>query len=161
MQRFLLSAIATIAAVFGIRAIVHALASDPTKIRWVIEDMASGFNDTRTGRVLDGLSRDFLDETWGADREMVHAGLAHMFFEEKDEATKRFLYRLEIREDELSIDVVGTQASTNFIARFFEVHGAKETTAWTARMHADFVKTDDGWKVRRSQSKSLEGTRLH
>jgi hypothetical protein len=160
MQRFFLSALATIAAVFGIRAIVHALASDATKIRWVVEDMASGFNDTRTGRVLDGLAHDFLDETWGADRELVHAGLAHLFFEEKDETTKRFLYRVEIPKSELAIDVDGESASVNLVAHFFEVHPAKETPAWTARFHAEFVKTKDGWKIRRSQSTSLEGTRL-
>jgi hypothetical protein len=161
MNRFLLSALAAFAAFFGLRAIVHALASDETKIRWVVEDMASGFNDTRMSRVLGGLSKDFLDETWGADREMVRAGLAHMFFEEKDPETKHFLYRVDIPRDELAIDVQGESASMGFVANFYEVHGASEKLAWKARIHAALVKSSDGWKIRRSENKSIEGTRLH
>ena len=161
MNRFLLSALAAFAAFFGVRAIVRALASDETKIRWVLEEMADGFNSTRTSRVLGGLSSDFLDETWGADRELVHAGLAHMFFEEKDPETKHFLYRVEIPKEEVAIDVDGDAAGVNLAAVFFEVHGATEKLAWKAHVHAAFVKTKDGWKIRRSESKSVEGQRLH
>jgi hypothetical protein len=160
MQRFLLSALAAFAAFFGVRSIVRALASDETKIRWVVEDMESGFNDTRMSRVLGGLSSDFLDETWGADREMVHAGLARMFFEEKDPDTKHFLYRVDIPKDELAMEIDGEAASMNLVASFYEVHGASEKLAWKARIHAALVKTKDGWKIRRSENKSLEGNRL-
>jgi hypothetical protein len=161
MNRFLLSAIVAFAGFFGVRALVHALASDETKIRWVVEDMAAGFNNTRMSPILDGLARDFLDETWGADRGLVHAGLAHMFFEMKDETTKHFLYRVEIPRDEITIEIDGATAEMNLVASFFEVHGEAEKLAWKARMLARFVKTDDGWKIRRSESTSLAGTRLH
>lgn len=161
MKRFLLTAIVAFAGFFGVRAVVRALASDETKIRWVVEDMADGFNRTRMSPVLGGLSRDFLDETWGADRELVHAGLARMFFQEKDPDTKRFLFRVEIPKDELGIEIEGESAEMNLVATFYEVHGAVEKLAWKARMKASFVKTEDGWKIRRSESTSLEGTRLH
>jgi hypothetical protein len=161
MKRFLLCAIAAFAAYFGLRAIVHGLASDETKIRWVVEDMASGFNATRMSPVLAGLAPDFLDETWGADRELVHAALAHMFFTDKDETTKRFLYRVEIPKDDLTIDIDGHNAEMKFVASFFEVHGDEEKMTWKARMQAHFVKTDDGWRIRRSESTSIEGKRLH
>lgn len=160
MTRFLLVAVAAFAAFFGVRAIVRALASDETKIRWVVEEMASGFDDTRTSRVLGGLSSDFLDETWGADRELVHAGLARLFFEEKDPETKRFLYRVDVPKDELAVEVDGDTARVSLVARFYAVHGNREQLAWKARIEAALVKSKDGWKIRRSRSTSLEGARL-
>ncbi len=161
MNRFLLAALAAFAAFFGVRAIVRALASDETKIRWVLEDMADGFNSTRMSRVLGGLANDFLDETSGADRELVHAGLARIFFEEKDAETKRFLYRVEIPKEDVSIRVDGETANVDLAATFFEVHGAAEKLVWKARIHAAFAKTKDGWKIRRSENQTVEGGRLH
>lgn len=161
MNRFLLAALAAFAAFFGARAIVRALASDETKIRWVLEDMADGFNATRMSRVLGGLANDFLDETSGADRELVHAGLARLFFEEKDPETKRFLYRVEIPKQDVSIERDGETANVDLAATFFEVHGATEKLVWKARIHAAFAKTKDGWKIRRSENQTVEGGRLH
>jgi hypothetical protein len=123
--------------------------------------MASGFNKTRMSPVLGGLSHDFLDETWGADRELVHAALAHLFVERKDAETKHFLYRMDVPRDEMAIELDGDSARMDFVASFFEVHKSDEKLAWKARMHTELVKTDDGWKIRRSESKSLDGTRLH
>jgi hypothetical protein len=161
IKRFFLSALAAIALFVGVRAVVRMLASDETKIRWVVEEMASGFNRTRMSPVLGGLAHEFLDETWGADRELVHAALAHLFFERKDAETKRFLYRLDIPRDEMSVEVDGDSARSDFVASFFEVHKSDEQLAWRARVHAELVKTDDGWKIRRSEEKSVDGTRLH
>jgi hypothetical protein len=161
MNRFLLSAIAAFAAFFGVRALIRALASDETKIRWVVEDMVKGFNTTHMSLVLDGLAHDYRDETSGADRELVHAGLAHLFFENVDTETKRFLQRVEIPAGELAIEIDGERATVDFLAQFFETRGTTETPAWKARGHASLAKTKDGWKIVRSEERTLSGRPLY
>ena len=83
-----------------------------------------------------------------------------MFFERKDEVTKGFLYRVEIPEQEFTVEVDGAAAKIAFLAVFHEVHGEQSQLAWKAKIRAQLVKTDDGWKIRRSENESLEGTRL-
>ena len=160
MQRFLLSFFLGIALFFGVRVLIRALASDETKIRRVVSEMADGFNATRMNPILDGLAQDFLEETWGADRQMVRQGLAAMFFERKDEVTKGFLYRLRIPEEQFRVTLDGDNAKLELVAEFDELHGEQTKLRWKASIHADATKTPDGWKIRRAKSDSLEGERL-
>jgi hypothetical protein len=159
LRRFFLSALAVIALFFGGRAIVRAFASDETKIRWQLDSMAEGFNETRNGAVLAGLAPDFLDETHGADRQLVRAALARLFFESKDPVTKAFPYRVELPREALEIDV-GSPANTatvELVARFFEKHAGEEQVRWEIAVSAELVERDGEWLVQRSEVRTVSG----
>jgi hypothetical protein len=151
--------LALAAALFLIgRAIVRGLASDETKIRRVVEQMADGFDRTRMDPVLEGLARDFEDETSGATRQELREALAYLFFEAVDKHTKRFAYRVEVEIQRITVE--GTNAVCELNARFLRVGDAGESPAWEIAVTASFTRGDDGWRIRRTRHTTKSGERL-
>lgn len=159
MKRLVLVVVVALALLLAGRALVHALASHETRIEWVIDDMIEGFNDTRMNPILDGLDREFLDDTWGADRDTVRAAAAHLFFNALDPQTKRFLFRAEWTKE--SIAVTGDEApraDVVFEARFFETKGEREELAWRVRVEGELhVNADGDWCFARTRTTTTEG----
>ncbi len=140
------------------RAIVRGLASDETKIRRVVAHMAEGFDRTRMDPILDGLTRDFEDETSAATRQELREALAYLFFEAVDEHTKRFAYRVDVEIGRIAVD--GTNAECELDARFLDVRAAGESPAWEIAVTASFTRGDDGWRIRRTKHATKSGERL-
>ena len=69
----------------GGRALYVALASPQKKIRWRLEEMVEGFNETRMRPVLGGIAADFVDRTSEITREDLQRTLAWMFLNETGE----------------------------------------------------------------------------
>jgi hypothetical protein len=162
MKRALPALLALLVLFFAVRAVARALASDETKIRWVLEDMADGFNDTRMNPILAGLDPEFLDEHWGADREMVRAGLAQLFLQAKDAQTKKFPYRVALPESELKTVVQPTEprtAETDLVAAFEQSQGEVWQPAWKIRVHAQWTLLPGGWRIKHTQTVEVEGKR--
>ncbi len=163
MKRILLAVVAVVLLFFVGRAVVRALASDETKIRRVVANMAEGFDRTRMDPVLAGLARDFEDESSGATRQEVREGLAYLFFNAKDEATKRFAYRVETEIQRIGVDRSDKGAPTaqcEMTARFLDVRGGKESPAWEISVAASLVRGEDGWRIRRTKYATKAGTML-
>jgi len=159
LKRFLLTALATVVLAFVGRMLVRAVASDETKIRWRLEAMAEGFNETSNNACTEGLADDFLDESYGADRALVRQALAYLFFHRKDPVTRGFLYRVELPPESMriAVDEGGETARLEMIARFFERNGAAEEVAWETRIDAELVERDGEWLIRRSEHQTLAG----
>ncbi len=163
MRRVLLSLATIVVLWFTGRALVRFFASDATKIRWTVDAMIDGFNDTRTNPVLDGLDREFLDETFGADREMVRAACVQLFFQAKDPETKSFLYRAEWSTKSVSVTKASggePKAECDLDVRFFRRKGEAEEPAWSILVHATFVERDGEWRILRSETRTVDGERL-
>lgn len=163
MKRVLLALLLLGLLFVGARALVWLLASDETRIRWRIEAMVEGFNATRMNPILDGLAREFVEETWGADRELARAGLARLFLERKDPVSRGFLYVLEVPDEELAIELQPgepARAKVGMVLQVEERRGAERTLAWKARLEGELVESDDGWKFTRARCDTLEGARL-
>ena len=159
MRRLLFIVAGALALYLGGRALVHALASHETRVRWVIDDMVDGFNATRMNPILDGLDRDFLDDTWGADRDTVRAAAAHLFFDAVDPQTKRFLYRAEWEPQSVVVSGdVSPVATVAFEVRFFELEGESESLAWKVRIEGDMhLDPERDWCFARTRTTTLEG----
>ncbi|MCC6409753.1 MAG: hypothetical protein IT453_21545 [Planctomycetes bacterium] len=159
MRRLFLVLVGALALYVGGRALVHALASHETRIAWVIDDMVDGFNATRMNPILDGLDREFLDDTWGADRETVRAAAAHLFFNAVDGETKRFLYRAEWTLTSITVsDGPAPSAQVVLEASFFEKRGESEVLAWKVRVDGDMHLQPEGeWCFARTRTTTLEG----
>jgi hypothetical protein len=159
VKRVLLVLLGLVALFFGVRAIVHALASDETKIRWLLEDMTDGFNETRMNPILSGLAQEFVDDGSGARKDDVRAALAQLFLQRKDPQTKKFPFRARIEVE--AVRVQGTKsAESDFVLDVEESRGELWRAAWKARVHADLVQDSGDWFVQRTRVDTLEGQRL-
>ena len=140
------------------RALVRALASDETKIRRIVAEMADGFDRTRMDPILAGLHREFVDETSGATRQEIREGLAYLFFTAKDEATKGFPYRARVEITSLAVHRPTAECAAD--VRFVDVRGGKETPAWEIAVRFELDHGDDGWRIRKSSYETRSGRML-
>lgn len=142
------------------RAIYRALASDETKIRWKIEDARQGFENTRMDPILDLFTRDYHDESLGFTRDDLRAGLASVFFQEKDPTTKGFPFRAEIPAEDLSIEVGADGAKTARVkmrVKITDTRKGESAAAWEFRVDAKLTDGDDGWRITQSSNETLRG----
>ena len=145
----------------GGRAIYRALASDETKIRWKIEDARQGFENTRMDPILDLFARDYRDESLGFSRDDLRAGLASVFFQEKDPATKGFPFRAEIPAEDLSIEIGADGAQTARVkmrVRIRDVRKGDNGMAWEFRVDAQLANGDDGWRITHTTNDTIRGS---
>jgi len=113
--------------------------------------------------IMSGLAEDFLEDSWGADKALAHAGLAQMFFQSRDALTKKFPYRVQIPEAEFHVQVhEGDPRTAEFdlVAQFDESKGEQWSARWKAKVHAQLVLGPDGWKIQRARLDDGGGQRL-
>lgn len=186
LRKGLLALVALALAYWAVSALVRALASDETRIRWVLEEMAEGFNETRLADATEGVGESFRDDTSGFGKAELIEALRYVFMSSKHPVTRAFPYRLELPRDELEIKLreprageIGKQARASFLARVIEpdpaprratrasdedeealdeAQGELAPRTWDLRVEADFVDTEDGWKLARSTHEKLSGS---
>jgi len=159
MKRVLLAIVVVLAAWFGGRALYRALVSDATRIRWVLDDMCEGFAATRMNPVTAGLATDWFDDALGADRELVKAGLATLFFERRDDG-QGFPYRIEWSSAAgPTVDSSGAEptARMELELEFFRRKGAEENSIWKAKVDAQLRKRDGDWRFFRTHTTTVDG----
>jgi hypothetical protein len=141
-----------------------ALASEETRIRWLIQEMADDFNRSRPRACAEGLADDFRDDGSRVGKEEVTAYLLHLFLAARDPKTKEFLYRVEVPDEGFEVKVEPGEpprARANLVPRFQELRSDSPDGAarpiWEVRLEAWLTKTDDGWKVSRSHYETVSG----
>lgn len=163
MKRILLSAVALVALFFAGRAIYRASVSDETRIRWLLDEMCEGFGATRMAPVTAGLAPEYFEENFGADRELVKAGLAHLFFENRG-GDKGFPYRVAWRSEGPTVEPgdedEGRRATMQLQLDFFERKGEAEERRWVVSVDSELIKRDGEWRFVRTASTTVEGRRL-
>lgn len=156
---FLLLALAAVL-LAGYRFARRALASDEQQIAWVLDEMCAGFAATRMNPVLSGLATDWSDETLGADRELVRAGLAQLFLEQRGSGASGFPYRVEWRGTRgPTVDESGQEKSAELELEleFFRREGEVERSLWRTSVDAQLRKRDGEWRFVRTSTHTLEG----
>jgi hypothetical protein len=134
----------------GGRALVHALASDETLIRWKFEDACEGFDHTRMSPILDFIAHDFVDQQTGSRRDDIRAGVASVFFSEKDPVTRKFPLRAQVVPETLSIAVDPTDkksAQLRCTLRIVDTSGGKERLFKEFALVGKLKNGDDGWQL--------------
>jgi hypothetical protein len=187
LRKGLLALIALALVYWGVSALVRAFASDETRIRWVLEEMAEGFNETQLAAATQGVGESFRDDTSGYGKAELIEALRYVFMSSKHPVTRAFPYRLEIPREQLDIELRaaragehGEHARAKFLARVIEpdpaptraargaaaadeetesaATSAPEPRVWDLRVQADFTLTEDGWKLARSTHEKLSGS---
>ena len=150
--------------------LLYAFASHETRIRWLLQDMATSFNDGSAGGVARRLAEDFVDEDHNLDRATVHGYLAAFFVRQKLEHGN-FPYHAEIldpdvipelsEEDRIRIGVDDSdppKATLGVRVRFSELIGENERKPiGVAEFHATCVIEDGRWRLVRAGMRVLEG----
>jgi methionine-rich copper-binding protein CopC len=150
LRKIAFALIALAIAWFAGRALVHALVSDETLIRWKLEDACEGFNRTRMSPILDFIAHDFVEQSSGAHRDDLRAGVASVFFTAKDPETKKFPYVAVVVPDTLTIDLdpaARGRARLRCTIRITDMRGGSERIAWEFKLDGTVVKGDDGWQL--------------
>lgn len=142
----------------------RALASDETRIRWVVEEMLAGFNAAQLRPIMAGLAPDFVDVTSGVRRAELREVLIASFFQDVDPQTRAFAYQAELADGglelELSEDGEGAQAQLHVL--FSVRRGAQLQPFWDARITGELRELDDGWQwVRTSAVNHSDRRRTH
>ncbi|MBI4602169.1 MAG: hypothetical protein HY721_09435 [Planctomycetes bacterium] len=160
-RKILSLAIFLLAACLGAWWAYRALAPEETKIRWLVESMAEGFNRSRPSRTIEGLAEDFREDTAKASKPEVHQFLAYLFLKERDEKTKDFLWKVELEEVEVSVlsEEEPRKAELGLTAAFSRRAGGSWSPVWKARIDAELEEREEGWRVVRARHEALEGRR--
>jgi len=159
VKRFLLLLLGVAVLSFGGRALVRALASDETKIRWLVERMVAGYAEGDVGDCIGAFAPDWTHEGHEITRELLRGALIQTS-RERDPATKQSLSRVDIVEDMLSVTVEGDSARLACEADFSRLRKGTWEPTWTMRAEADLTRGEDGWKIVRSRHQDLRGTEL-
>jgi hypothetical protein len=162
MRRVILIGGALLLAFFAFFLLRRMLASDETRIRWMIDAMLEGFNDGRAGSVVDALASDFRDTTSGADRETVRQALVYLVMTYRD---ANHDFRLKGEMDVVAIDVGdeegGKTGRAEVIVRFFETSKLSGEPVWEVKVEILLVKPESGWRIRRTTHDTLRGRRFN
>jgi hypothetical protein len=141
------------------RALYRALASDETKIRWMVADMVRGYDEGDVGDCIGAFAESWRHEGSEITRELLRGALIQTALE-RDPATKRQSSRVEIQAESLVVTVAGDKARLECEARFSRLrHGEWEPT-WDLHAEAELEKGEHGWRIVQSRHRDLRGTEL-
>lgn len=161
LRKIAIALIALAVVWLGGRALVQALVSEETKIRWRLEEACEGFTNERMGPILDFLAQDFVEESHGAHRQDVRAGVASVFFSAKDPETKDFPYVAIVVPDTLAVDFdTGDEdkARLRCSIRITDTRGNEDRIAWEFKLDGMMIDGDDGWQLVNARADLIKGS---
>jgi|GEM_PF-2688332 len=160
MKRLLLAVAALVVLWLAGRALVSALASDETRIRWRIEAMRDGYNEGDLGDVVAPIHDDWRHAGSSVDRELLKAGLLREFLQERRSRSKQLVRRVEIVPDSLTIEIGEDEARLEVELSFSRLQGDDSwKESWRALVEAELLRSDGRWLVHRSRHEDLAGSR--
>jgi len=159
LKKILLALACLVGLYLGVGLVRRALASDETKIRWLVETMEEAYDEGRPGTCVGPLAKDWHHEGYAVDREMLLGGLFQAA-RDRDRATGQLRSRVAVDHEGLEITVNGDTARLVAPATFERLRAGAWERAWQARFEAELERTDDGWKIVRSRHEDLAGTQL-
>ena len=149
MKKILLILASILLVWFGVKKLVYSLASAETQIRWRLEEMVEGFNETRKRSVMAGFDRTYADAR-GYTRDEVSRYLSHLCLGYIDSETKKFTLSVSMPESELLIEIHETEPPTATVqARFLIMEGTEEY--WDLSLTGDLEDDEDGWQFVRTR----------
>lgn len=163
VKKILIGVIGIALAALAVHWIRLTTASDETRIRWLLEEMEEGFNDSSASSVVSGLSEEFLEESERLEKHQIRQFLLYLFLRERDPETKEFRFRVRLHEPDIQVALPDArEATVRLRAEFLRLRNGKDRsweTTWEADIQAQLRKEDDGWKVHRSRHREVGGRR--
>ena len=151
MKRVIAIAGGLVFAFFLGRWLFVALASDETRIRWLVERMERGYNRADVSDCVGPLADDWSHEGHSVDRDLIANAIRSDYLRDRDRETKELRRRVEVDEDTLVVEVDGETARLTVEARFERLQQGRWTETWALRAEAELRETEDGWRIRRTR----------
>lgn len=160
MGRILRILLIALALYLGIQGLRTFFASPEKRIRWRIESMMEGFNDTRLAPAMQGIGAEWRDRTRRVERARLADGLRYLFLNEKDPETKAFPYRVELDPDTFAVEFPSadrTRADVRFEALFEALANGEWTPTWRLRISTSMQEHENlGWQMHETEHETLE-----
>ena len=140
--------------------VVYFFVSHETRVRWVLEECAAGFNETHKSRCIDGLALDYTDETSRFTRDQLGQMLTYLFLKEKHPDMNEFRYRVELPRDQIEIKVLEGSPETaevSLVARFLKLQKGAFEPVWEVKIDGNMENASEGWKVKRTRYHGVSG----
>ncbi len=161
MKKFLLAAAIATSAALLVYWLFLALRSDEDRIRALVDGVAEAFNEGSAGGVVGPLAEDFEETESGLKRREVQLILARFFLQERDSRTREIRYRLEVRPEDVAIELDGGRPEMGKLtvtARFFRNGAAEEARpAAVVEFAGELKKIDHAWRISRAGHRFVEG----
>jgi hypothetical protein len=162
--RLLLAAVTIAALALATGALLRALAPAEVKIRRLVRSMAEGFDASRPSAALRGLAEDFRDRETGLTRGELRGLLVRFFLAERGRQSGRFLWRVELADDEPQVEVSpdGASAEATLEPAFLRLpdgveSDGEEREVWRVRIRATLRRGDDGWRILAAERETIDG----
>lgn len=140
------------------RAVIRGMASEETRIRWLVQEEVEAFNATSIDRCMEVFASEYQETTTGLYRADLQRVLRYVFQKFRDRDSREFLYHL-VAPDELVDVVLRDQAETEAEADFVVVLSERGVPVWSIRVQAELFRGEDGWRFVSSQHSTVEGAR--
>ena len=137
-----------------------ALASDETRIRWLVERMEQGYNRADVGDCVGPLADDWSHEGYAVDRDLIANAIRADYLRDRDRETKELRRRVDVDEETLDILVDGEKALLSVEVSFERLDRGEWAETWALRAAAELRATEDGWRIHRTRHEDLRGTQL-
>ena len=156
MKRAFLILVAAVALYVGGRAALHGLASDETRILWLVERMEEGYNESQSGQAVSPLAEDWRHADYAVDREALRG---HVFqnYMERDKSKPR---RVTVDYEALLITVDGDRATLEAPVGYARLENDAWNEGWRFQVFAELERRDGGWLIVKSRHEDLHGTQL-
>lgn len=159
LKKILIGLVALTVLYLGTTFLIRSLASDETKIRWLVAGMEEAYNGGHAGQCVAPLAKNWRHAGTELDRELL-LGALFQASRERDPKTRQHLSRVEVDEDAAAVTVTGERATFGADATFSRLRrGAWEET-WRLRIEAELENGADGWEIVASRHTDLRGTHL-
>ena len=162
MRKILVVLLIATTLLFGGRWLRDALASDETKIRWLIEDTVEAYNEGRAGGTVACLADDWKDGNTGLDKATLRLILARTFMNDRDAQTRELTTRVVVDEHSVTIAFPPEDedaATVSGTARFSRRIQDEWRESWVVSIEGDLRRIDGDWKVVATERISEEGRR--
>jgi hypothetical protein len=161
-RRWIAGALLGLASALIAYRIYLACLSDETRIRRMVAAMESGFNEGRTGALVDRLAEKFTEEASGLGREEVRMFLARFFLTERLPKSHRLRYQVETAPGEVLVSLSETERDRGRLevtARFFTRNDRDDSRSGSGAVlfSGELVKESGEWRILRAKAKLLEG----
>ena len=140
------------------RAVIRGMATEETKIRWLVQEEVEAFNATSISGCMEVFASEYQETTTGLYRADLQRVLLYVFQKFRDRDSREFLYHL-VAPDELVDVVLRDQAETMAEADFKVVLSERGVPVWSIRVQAELFRGEDGWRFVSSQHSTVEGAR--
>lgn len=160
MKRIFLGLVLAVAALLAVRWAVGALASDETRIRWMVEEMVDGFNEGSAKRATSGFAESWRYREETLRRDDLRGGLLAEFQQQRSRQARRLTLRASVPESSLAIELAGDTAQLEFEVHIEKLRGEAWEPKWTMRVRAALERGEDGWRIVAVTKDDLEGSGL-